>query len=115
MLFSKILTFGQLTALAYARLNKNKLSASLDYLHQGLVDHLPSPAGQYSKWQPGWIPQDCKHMLHVKNLTADNIEVWTAKYDDCDAPWIICRHKDSLNPLAEVLEHFGRIPVRSRQ
>ena len=33
----------------------------------------------------------------------------------CSSPWILCRHKDSPAPLANMTDHFGRVPVRARQ
>jgi len=105
----------QLAALTFAsRLQKAPLSSNLDYLHDGLVAHLPLATGTFFQWPPGWIPQDCKDIAHKKNLTAIDVEVYSVHYDDCDTPWILCRHKDSLNPVGYMIDRFGRVPVRSR-
>ena len=108
-------TLGQLAALALAHLDKAPLTKDLNYLHAGLVAHLPPQAGTYSKWDPGWIPADCKAIIESKQLSATDVQVYSVHYNDCNTPWIMCRHKASLNPLLELIDHFSRVPVRSRQ
>ena len=30
-------------------------------------------------------------------------------------PWILCRHKDSPDPIQNMIDLFGRVPVHARQ
>ena len=114
MLYFFLITL-ELAALICAKLNKSPLSSSLDYLHKDLVAYLPSIPASYSKWNPGWIPHECQDVVNLKKLSETDFEVYEVNYDDCDYPWILCRHKASLNRLDDIINYFGRVPVHSRQ
>lgn len=45
---------------------------------------------------------------------------WNLHADRCSRkcpkdPWILCRHKDSPEPITTVIDHFGRVPLCARQ
>lgn len=62
-----------------AKLDKPALQSSLDYLNQGLVDHLPNTDYTKDKWDAGWIPEECKHI--VTGNIFDNVNFDPAKFD----------------------------------
>lgn len=92
------------------------LFGSLGFLNQGLIQHLEAPGWKFNEWFPGSIPATCAtqlvahHKLSVTDITVDNVT-----YSDCSVPWILCRHKDSPNPITTIVENFGRVPVGMRQ
>lgn len=56
---------------------------------------------------------DCKKETIKANVTSlEKLETFTVYYDDCDHPWTICRHTDSSDLLTNIVENFGRVPVR---
>lgn len=115
MQYTVLYLLGQLAALTFAAdLQKDPLTSNLNYLHDDLVAHLPLPTGTFFKWPAGWIPGDCQEIVYSKNLLEIDLEVYSVHYDDCDAPWILCRHKDSPNPVGYMIDRFGRVPVRAR-
>jgi hypothetical protein len=42
------------------------------------------------------------------------MEVYNVFYEDCDRPWVICRHKDAPMSIEKMIDNFGRLPVRLR-
>lgn len=118
-------------------LDKPPLEASLDYLQKGLLEYLQPVNSSYTQWAPGWIPSDCKTMTEQANLSAADVDTFNVQYDDvcnheiagilsgqhsisclCQCPhdpWILCRHKDSPDPLPNMFDLFGRVPVGARQ
>ena len=66
------------------------------------------------KWEPGWILEDCKRITDTANRSAADVETFNVHYEDCSSPWILCRHKNSPDPLGHFIYNFGRIPVRAR-
>lgn len=115
MQYRVLYILGQLAVLTFAsKLDKAPLTGQIEDLFDDLIAHLPLPKGMYSKWDPGWIPQDCKDIAQSKNLQAIDVEVYDVHYDDCDTPWILCHHKDSVHPVAYMMDRFGRVPVRAR-
>lgn len=92
------------------------ISPSLGYLAENLTQHLDFPAWKIQEWDPGYIPAACAVQLAAhRNLSATDIEVYNVTYEDCSAPWIMCRHEESPSPIATIVESFGRVPVGLRQ
>lgn len=98
-----------------AKLSKPPLHENLDYLEAGLKAHLQSPPYQVTEWNPGWIAEDCKSIAENENLNPADVKTYSVKYDDCSAPWILCRHKDSPSPVGNLFDRMGRLPVGTRQ
>ncbi|KAL8870958.1 MAG: hypothetical protein Q9174_003117 [Haloplaca sp. 1 TL-2023] len=67
------------------------------------------------KWGPGWIPQWCKDTAKERNFNPADITTWNVHYDDCKEPWIMCHHKSSPSPILNLVDTFGRLPVKTRQ
>lgn len=70
--------------------------------------------GTVHYWDSGWILDDCKKIAAIQNLSAADIQTFDVYYEDCKSPWILCRHKDSPDPIDHFFEIFSRIPVRAR-
>lgn len=74
-----------------------------------------SPANSTRKyWSPGWIPATCKDFADGHNLSSSNFTVFNVNYDDCSEPWIFCRHMNATASELDMIEMFGRMPVRMR-
>ncbi|KAF6217414.1 hypothetical protein HO133_006930 [Letharia lupina] len=123
---------GSLVPLALTqRLDKPPLETGLDYLQKGLLEYLGPVKSSYKKWTPGWIPSDCKTMTVNANLSVAHVETFSVQYEDVGTsvnvafseisnqcpndPWLLCRHIDSPDPLENMIDLFGRVPVRARQ
>ncbi|KAI9792066.1 MAG: hypothetical protein M1816_003048 [Peltula sp. TS41687] len=104
------------SSVAWAELlDKPALRDNLNHLKQGLMDYLPSTPSTYTKWPRGWIADDCKSMTEKAGLDPVNVTTYAVTYNDCDTPWILCWHKDSPSPLTNLIDRFGRLPVRTRE
>ncbi|KAL3476730.1 hypothetical protein BJX99DRAFT_227225 [Aspergillus californicus] len=106
-----------LSALALTQaqsLDKPALTDDLDYLLEGNAANLPTVNSQIAVWESGWIPKDCKDIAEGEDLTATDFEVFQVQYDDCDDPWLICRHTEAESDIFTVAETFGKLPVRIR-
>lgn len=60
-----------------------------------LLEYLPTRPYTQSKWSPGYIPAGCKSSTERFDYNPQDLEVYSVKYDDCEDPWVFCRHKDS--------------------
>ncbi|RFU73335.1 hypothetical protein TARUN_8917 [Trichoderma arundinaceum] len=106
--------------LVFANLNKPVIQPNfpgngLASLGQGILDHLAPTQSTWDDWGAGWIPQDCKSLAQGAGLSPNDIIPFNIHYADCAQTWTFCRHKNS--PLSEVniIDLFGRLPVRMRQ
>mgnify|MGYP000961832720 CR=1 FL=1 len=109
-----------LATMATAALDKPVINPTfpgggLDSLAPGLMDSLQIKANTWKAWDNGFIAQDCKTLAEGNNVSPMDITTFEIKYDDCDDPWVMCRHKDA--PLTEqnIVDMLGRLPVRFRQ
>ncbi|KAI4276366.1 MAG: hypothetical protein LQ337_002537 [Flavoplaca oasis] len=106
-----------LATFAYPQeIDKPTLHDNLDYLHDGLYNNLRTVAHTLNEWVEEWIPQFCldesKDDEHGFNLA--DMKAYDIKFDDCEAPWIVCNHKDSDVSIETLADSIGRIPVGSR-
>jgi hypothetical protein len=60
------------------------------------------------------LPARCKAVAQERNLNVYDIDVFNVHYDDCDAAWVFCRHHDAQVSLDQMIDNFGRMPVRLR-
>jgi hypothetical protein len=70
-----------------AKLDKPALRSNLDYLNQGLVDHLPETSFTKDQWGAGWIPEECKHIVTGNlfdnvNFNPADFNIWNIHYSD---------------------------------
>lgn len=57
----------------------------------------------YEEWNEYWIPQTCLEEAEYNKLSADDFDVRTVWYDDCAAPWVVCRHRVAREPWDSIL------------
>ncbi|GAB0138510.1 hypothetical protein EsDP_00006745 [Epichloe bromicola] len=81
----------------------------------GLLNNLPPVGSRRDYWAEEWIPTSCKEKTKDYHKDPADITVWDAHYDDCSAPWTMCRHKDCSSSEDELTEYFGRVPIHMRQ
>lgn len=56
----------------------------------------------------------CKAEAEGNNLNPYDMEVFSITYDDCGKAWTMCRHHDAQVSQIEMIDVFGRLPVRMR-
>lgn len=66
------------------------------------------------RWPPGWIPEACKEYAHDNSLNPTDFTITTVRYDDCNEPWVFCRHKHAPASESDMIDIFGRMPVHMR-
>ncbi|KAL8750780.1 MAG: hypothetical protein Q9199_006851 [Rusavskia elegans] len=54
-------------------------------------------------------------MTQNAGLNPLDVETYNVHYDDCSTAWVFCRHKASPDPLINMIDLFGRLPVKTRQ
>ncbi|RYP64117.1 hypothetical protein DL770_009251 [Monosporascus sp. CRB-9-2] len=82
----------------------------------GLVHHMKQTYGTAENWGAGWIYESCKSEAQMRGYNPNDIEIFNVFYEDCNEPWIMCRHRGVSSPTkAEMVERFGKLPLRTRQ
>lgn len=121
-MYSKIISVASavsMASLASAALDKPVIEpefpdGGLDSLSQGLNDNLSPPGNTWKVWDEGWIPEDCKSMIEGTDFSVFDVIPFDINYDDCGDAWVMCRHKDSPLTEQDIVDTFGKIPVRFR-
>ena len=96
------------------------ITPALDWggaMEQDLLAALPARQSKIEPWPAGIIPTSC-HMTPWNDthfFESADIAAYSVTYEDCFAPWLICRHKDSQDPIERVVEYFGRLPIGLRE
>ncbi|KAL6849642.1 hypothetical protein ACO1O0_009185 [Amphichorda felina] len=106
-----------LASLASAQLDKPVIDPQFPEgaLDEGLLDYLETPDFEWSSWDEGWIPEDCKSIVEGAGFSAEDIITFEITYSDCpNDPWVFCRHQDSDQDEDEIAELWGKLPVRMR-
>lgn len=67
-----------------------------------LMVELPSHCTHHKTWSSEWIPLYCKEEVTRFNLDPADVETRDVFFSDCDAAWVICRHKDAVEPWEEI-------------
>ncbi|TLD16077.1 uncharacterized protein PgNI_00525 [Pyricularia grisea] len=102
-------------AAAQDKPNKPEINPKMDVkkLIDGLEKHLKTPRFEVKPWKDqGWIPERCRDF--DKGLKAEDYTTFYAQYEDCDEPWVFCRHKDSKVSDRDLVYLFGKMPVEAR-
>ncbi|KAL4900074.1 hypothetical protein BDW74DRAFT_162353 [Aspergillus multicolor] len=105
-----------LLPLSLAQLDKPIMSPAVpfDQMDANLYNNLnPTPA-TYSAWDYGYLPARCHDVAESENVSPYDMEVFNVTYEDCDRPWVMCRHKEADLSLDQMIDNFGRLPVRMR-
>ncbi|KLU89726.1 hypothetical protein MAPG_08695 [Magnaporthiopsis poae ATCC 64411] len=105
---------------AGARLTKPLIQPPIPPLDAGLFANLNAPSSWYDSWEWGWIPDRCCDVgnSEKKNFPGGpyDIEVFNVHYADCDMAWVMCRrHHQADMSKEQMIDLFGRMPVRMRQ
>ncbi|KAL4940480.1 hypothetical protein BDV06DRAFT_224053 [Aspergillus oleicola] len=120
-----LLSFGAWTLLAatsflpgtLAQVNKTIMDPAVpfDHMDTHLYANLPPTPATWEAWEYGWLPARCHDVAEsFENQSPYDMEVYNVTYSDCDKPWIMCRHKDAPLTLDQMIDNFGRLPVRMR-
>ncbi|KAF8428524.1 hypothetical protein EV426DRAFT_543398 [Tirmania nivea] len=110
--FLAIFALGHFVA---ALIDKPLISPPMPSLDQGLLNNLKPTHSTHSQWKWGWIPQDCKTMVQDEGFNPYDVEVFNIHYTDCPDVWIFCRHNKAPVSQIDMINIFGRMPVRMRQ
>lgn len=57
----------------------------------------------YEDWDQHWMPESCLVEAELNKLSGSDFRVRTVWYDDCKAPWIVCRHTEAKEPWDTLL------------
>ncbi|KAL8953998.1 MAG: hypothetical protein Q9222_000159 [Ikaeria aurantiellina] len=57
---------------------------------------------------------DCRTMTQNADLNPIDVQTYNVHYDDCSTAWVLCRHKSNPDPLINIIDLFGRLPVKTR-
>lgn len=117
-----IYLIGALSTLAVTQsLSKPPLEGNLDYLQKGLLDSLPPVNSSYKKWDPAWIPADCKTLTENNNLSAADVETFNVWYGDMstssgvqnllDEPFNTLASVETIRGFSAVTE-LAQIPLK---
>ncbi|KAM7211034.1 hypothetical protein V8F06_013582 [Rhypophila decipiens] len=79
-----------------------------------LRNNLRPHQSNWDYWGAGWIPQGCRDIAGWKNLNPNDFTVFNVHYDDCGEAWTFCRHKNAGASEIDMIDIFGRLPVRMR-
>ncbi|KAL4962424.1 uncharacterized protein BDV14DRAFT_202759 [Aspergillus stella-maris] len=101
---------------AHAQLNKTIMDPAVpfDQMDTHLYANLPPTAATWEEWEYGWLPARCHDVAEAEGHSPEDMTVYNVTYSDCDRPWIMCRHKDAPMSLDNLIDNFGRLPVRMR-
>ncbi|KAM7197428.1 hypothetical protein V8F20_006573 [Naviculisporaceae sp. PSN 640] len=80
-----------------------------------LRTEMPHHTWHHEDWSEYWIPEHCLEEAEYNNLSGDDFEVRTVRYDDCAAPWVVCRHRLARDEWDTILSTLGQVPVGMRQ
>ncbi|KAM7210515.1 hypothetical protein V8F06_014103 [Rhypophila decipiens] len=80
-----------------------------------LRSELQSHQYHYDEWNEYWIPQHCLSEAEYNQLSGDDFDIRTVWYDDCAAPWVVCRHRLARENWETILTTFSQVPVGMRQ
>jgi hypothetical protein len=60
------------------------------------------------------LPLRCKVVAEARGLNPYDVNVYNVHYEDCDQAWVMCRHHGAQVSLDQMIDNFGRLPVRLR-
>ncbi|RDB21939.1 Conidiation-specific protein 13 [Hypsizygus marmoreus] len=101
---------------AFADLGKPALRPDLSYLDGPFWRYLTPTHATWDQWGNGWIPQSCADEVNRNHKCAiTNVQVFNVHYDDCSKAWVMCRCNNAEMSILNMVDAFGRLPVRYRQ
>ncbi|KAL4886637.1 hypothetical protein BJY04DRAFT_178054 [Aspergillus karnatakaensis] len=86
-----------------------------DQMDPFLYNNTKATPATYEQWEFGWLPARCHDVAESwENQDPYDMEVFNVTYEDCAQPWVMCRHKEAQLTLDQMIDNFGRLPVRMR-
>lgn len=85
-----------------------------DRMETDLRNNLHPTQSTWDYWGSGWIPQGCRDIANKYNLNPRDFTIFNVHYTDCSEPWIMCRHRNAGASEIDMIDIFGRLPVRMR-
>ncbi|KAH9885521.1 hypothetical protein F4778DRAFT_505771 [Xylariomycetidae sp. FL2044] len=98
-----------------AALDKPLIQPEIPPLDGGLWANLAPTQSTHDQWEWGWSLLRCQDEAQRNGFSPYDMEVFNIHYTDCDSVWIMCRHHDSPMSQIQMIDIFGRMPVRMRQ
>ncbi|RDB21832.1 Conidiation-specific protein 13 [Hypsizygus marmoreus] len=101
---------------ALADLGKPPLRPDLSYLDGPFWQYLAPTQATWDQWGYGWIPQSCADEVNRNHKCAvTDVQVFNVHYNDCPTAWVMCRCNNAEMSIVNMVDAFGRLPVRYRQ
>lgn len=96
--------------------SKPEMNPAYDHgrMENDLRNNLHPTHSTWDYWGPGWIPQSCKDVATGHGLNPNDFTIFNVHYDDCQEGWTFCRHKDAGASEIDMIDIFGRTPVKMR-
>ncbi|KAK3331803.1 hypothetical protein B0T19DRAFT_438686 [Cercophora scortea] len=67
------------------------------------------------KWHSGYLPRMCLQHAEINHVDPSKFEVRYVYFEDCVAPWPVCRHVNAKESWRTILQTLGKVPVGMRQ
>lgn len=114
MLYTSVLALASLAIAATP--SKPAMSPAIDRgkFETNLRNSLHPTHSTRDYWGAGWIPQSCKDIATGHGLNPNDFTIFNVHYDDCHEGWTFCRHKNAGASEIDMIDIFGRVPVRMR-
>ncbi|KAH7310775.1 hypothetical protein B0I35DRAFT_489586 [Stachybotrys elegans] len=75
----------------------------------------PMGHNRVEDWSNEHIVRFCRGETVNRGMNPWDVESFNVFYNDCDAPWIMCRHRGSNVSKQQMIETFGRLPLGVRE
>ncbi|KAH7303801.1 hypothetical protein B0I35DRAFT_495969, partial [Stachybotrys elegans] len=97
------------------RLDKPIVDPVTPSMDVSLLNTLRPVRHLYRLWVDGNLPLRCYDIAIQEGFSPADVDAYDVTYDDCETPWVFCRHRSAEMDLFGMRDTFGRIPVRTRQ
>ncbi|KAM7199793.1 hypothetical protein V8F20_005663 [Naviculisporaceae sp. PSN 640] len=96
--------------------SKNNISPAFNFgrMETDFRNNMHPTQSTRDYWGDGWIPEGCRNIANWKGLNPNDFIVFNVHYNDCSEPWSFCRHKNAGASEIDMIDMFGRLPVRMR-
>ena len=78
-----------------------------------LPKYLPKTNYTAKKWKVNLVPYKCLRRLPKEYHDVD-VDVFDVFYEDCDRPWVLCRHTSAQLAAKDMMDNIGQLPVQLR-
>ncbi|KAI2472217.1 hypothetical protein F4781DRAFT_438438 [Annulohypoxylon bovei var. microspora] len=84
-------------------------------IEKGLSDNLEPTKYHINFLTDNRIPTECMNYAKERNHGPDEFEIFEIYYEDCHAPWVMCRLKEAKVNATTIAEVFGKMPLGMRE